>query len=96
MLKHVVMWKLEDKNKAEILQEMKRHLESLPKEIKEIRHFEVGLNVIQDEAAMDIVLYSEFDNEDDLRFYREHEAHQQVVQFIRRHSVEKRVVDYIL
>ncbi len=95
MLKHIVMWRLKDENKTENLKEMKQRLDSLPAVIGQIKRFEAGLNITTDDAAMDIVLYSEFDNEDDLRIYQAHEAHHEVVQFIRQYAEEKKVVDYI-
>jgi hypothetical protein len=84
----------EEQEQEEQLCSMKERLESLPQAIPQIRHFEIGLNVNPSERAMDIVLYSEFDSREDLNTYSAHQAHQEVVVFIRSITSEVRVVDY--
>lgn len=97
MIKHIVMWRLHDDNKAANAQELKRILEALKDTIPSIRHIEVGINtLIADPAASDVVLYSEFETEADLQAYQAHPDHQAVVAFLNAVRTEKRVVDYTL
>jgi len=60
MIKHIVMWKLKDfaeeANKAVNAQKIKELLESLKDKIKEIKHIEVGINIINSDASADVAL----------------------------------------
>ena len=98
MIKHIVMWKLKDfaeeANKAVNAQKIKELLESLKDKIKEIKHIEAGINIINSDAAADVALYSEFECMEDLNIYQKHPWHQKIVQFIRNTCAERRVVDY--
>lgn len=95
MIKHIVMWRLQDESKTEHAQELKRRLEALKDTIPSIRHIEVGINTIaNDPSASDVVLYSEFDSTEDLQAYQAHPDHQAVVGFLNSVRTEKRVVDY--
>lgn len=94
MIKHIVMWRLNDENKQANAEELKRRLEELKERIPAIRHIEVGINAIDDPNAADVVLYSEFDSQDSLLAYQAHPEHQNVVQFLNTVRSEKRVVDY--
>lgn len=98
MIKHIVMWKLKDyawgAGKTDNIRKMKSLLEALKGEIKEIRKIEVGVNVVQSEAAYDVVLYSEFDSLDALTAYQKHPEHVKVGAFIKEVVIDRRVVDY--
>ena len=44
MIKHVVVWKLKEENKAENAKKLKEMLDALPPIISEIKSFQVGIN----------------------------------------------------
>lgn len=98
MIKHIVMIKLksfpkeEDKDKNAL--KLKIDLENLKKIIKEINFFEVGINFSPSASAYDIVIISEFKNNDDLDKYRTNPEHQKVLDFLRSISSKTIVVDY--
>ena len=94
MIGHVVMWKVRPEHRSTGLPEMKQRLESLKQEISEIQSIEVGINVLNSDAAYDIVLVSTFKSIDDLLAYQKHKAHIRVVEFIRTISLDRKVVDY--
>lgn len=95
MIKHIVMWRLKDENKSENALALKQQLEALRDSVPTIRHIEVGICFLEnDDAAADVVLYSEFDSMDDLRQYQAHPEHQKIVGFLNSVRTEKRVVDY--
>ncbi len=98
MIRHIVMWRLKDEalgaDKAANAGKMKTMLEGLARQIPEIRRLEVGINTVEDEAAGDIVLVSEFNCEGCLATYQTHPAHQEVVAFVKQIAAERRVVDY--
>jgi hypothetical protein len=84
----------EGKAKSENLILMKEQLESLIDSVDLIRKIEVGLNINTNPAAYDIVLYSEFDSDEDLDAYQIHPAHRKVSDFIGKISDKRVVVDY--
>lgn len=98
MIKHIVMWKLkefaESKGKLENANIIKAILENLQKEIKQIRFIEVGINITKSIQAYDIILYSEFEDIDDLNIYQNHPSHMKVSEFIGNVRDERIVVDY--
>ena len=59
MFKHVVMWKLKNKNDA---QKIKIDLESLHY-LDCVKKIEVGFDISRGDSAYDLVLYSEFEDE---------------------------------
>ena len=87
MIKHLVMFKLlptlvADEKEA-VKQELRQRLEALPAKIAEIRSFEVGLNTLESDRSMDIVLISTFDTMADLSAYAIHPDHMDVVAYVR-------------
>ncbi|KEH96662.1 stress responsive protein [Clostridium botulinum] len=98
MIKHIVMWKLkefaEGKSKSENATIIKENLESLQKEIAEIKGIEVGIDINKSKQAYDIVLYSKFENTEDLNKYQNHPSHVKVGEFIKKVNDGRIVVDY--
>jgi hypothetical protein len=98
MIKHIVMWKLKDSargaGKDNNALELKSVLEDLKNKISVIKQIEVGINFNKSSAAYDVVLYSEFDSEQDLQTYQKHPDHVRVVDFVNEIRDERVVVDY--
>ena len=98
LIKHIVIWKLKESaegcSKMKNAKKMKDMLEGLQSIIKEIQHIEVGLNVNPSEAAYDIALYSEFQNQEALEIYQKHPEHKKVAEFVGKVRLERKVVDY--
>lgn len=99
MIKHIVMWKLKEHaqgaGKLENASKLKSRLEALPQSIKELKFVEVGINFNSSDAAFDVVLYSEFENKQDLQAYQKHPEHQKLIKdFLDEVRVDKKVVDY--
>lgn len=98
MLKHIVMWKLEEfaegKSKAENAQWMKEHLEALVGVVPQIKSLEVGVNVNTSDAAYDAVLVSTFENEEDLNLYQHHPEHVKVSAYCNKVRIGRVVADY--
>ena len=96
MVVHIVMFKFKDENKALNIAKVKAKLENLEKSIDVLKSIEVGINFNESDRAMDLSLYSTFENEEDLKTYATHEEHLKVVSLIKEVTVESKVVDYIL
>ena len=98
MIKHIVMWKLQDEaggaTRAQNTLAIKQQLEGLQATIPQIKGLEVGLNLQASDRSMDVVLITAFDNIADLATYRDNPKHQAVAAFIRAVVSETRVVDY--
>ena len=82
----------EEKDKKAL--EIKNGLEALPELIKEIKFYEVGLNIIESDRASDIVLISKFDSLPKLEAYRIHPEHQKVVKLIGEYAEKVTATDY--
>ena len=100
MLKHIVLFKLkpiaEGASKEENSKKIKYDLETLTGKVPQIRHIEVGINVIPSETAYDIAIYSEFADEKDLNIYMKHSEHVKIAEFIGKVRESRVVVDYVL
>ena len=96
MIKHIVMFDFKDENKKENLLKAKEMLESLVVSVPTLQNMEVGINVSDEARAMDLSLYSEFENQKGLELYTNHPEHLEVVSFIRKVASVSKVVDYSL
>lgn len=96
MVKHIVMFNFKDENREENLLKTKEMLESLLITVPTLKKMEVGINFSKEDRAMDLSLYSEFENMEGLALYANHPEHLEVVKFIKSVAVESRVSDYIL
>ena len=98
MIKHIVMWKLKDSargnSKDQNALELKSVLEDLKNKISVIKQIEVGINFNKSSAAYDVVLYSEFNSQQDLQAYQKHPDHVKVVDFVNEIRDDRAVVDY--
>ncbi len=94
MVVHIVMFRFKETGKEENIEKTKEMLEALPEKIDTLRSMEVGVDFLHSERSMDLVLTSTFDDREGLDAYRVHPAHQEVVAFIKKVTVESRVVDY--
>lgn len=99
MFKHIVMWKLSedapDRPKKESAELIKAALEQLPPRISQIVSYEVGVNLQDGDRTFDVVLLSEFQDENDFEIYRSHPEHIKVVELIRELTQKARFVDFI-
>ncbi|MGM0462532.1 MAG: Dabb family protein [Fibrobacterota bacterium] len=91
MIKHIVMWKFDSEDAVQKAQKL---LEELPAKISQIVDYEAGINISPRPAALDLVLYSSFRNQDDLAAYAQHPDHVAVASFIKSHAEKTHVVDY--
>lgn len=96
MVKHIVMWKLKEDNKLENAQKIKKSLEALNGVIEVIKSLEVGVNYNSSMAAYDVVLVSEFENDEALAIYQTHPKHIAIGEFVKSVSTDRKVVDYII
>ncbi|MBN2853615.1 MAG: Dabb family protein [Clostridia bacterium] len=98
MIKHIVAWDFKEfaagNDKEKNMKIAKELLEDLKGKVPSIRMIEVGFNFNHSEFAKELVLYSEFDDEEGLNAYQVHDEHQKVAAFIRSVTKDRIVADY--
>ena len=94
MIKHIVMWKFKEEVAEADKLEMKQRLEALKDVVPSLVHIEVGLDLSNKEASMDMVLYSKFQTAENLAAYAGHPEHLKVVEFVKPLVCDRAVVDY--
>ena len=93
MIKHIVMFKLKNKNKENI-EKVVNALKTLEGGIDVLRSAEIGVNFTESERSYDIVLTTDFDNRDALDAYGPHPKHVPVVETVHALCSGSVVVDY--
>jgi hypothetical protein len=93
MIKHIVMFKLEDKNQKN-MDDAIAALNSLRGNIETLKSIEIGSDFIGSERSYDIVLTAVFDDREGLKTYAGHKNHLPVVDKIRSLTTSSIVVDY--
>lgn len=93
MVKHIVMFKLLEKNETNI-EKIVNALKSLEENIDVLRSVEIGVDYAESERSYDIVLTTEFDDREGLKAYGPHPNHLPVVEIIRPLCSASVVVDY--
>ena len=82
-------------SRSELASEVKRRLESLRTVIKEIRRYDVGINIGDYGASFfDVGLLSAFDTKADFERYCEYREHHAVVAFIQSVQEDEQIVDF--
>jgi heme-degrading monooxygenase HmoA len=95
MIKHIVMWRLKgDIDQPAAAKAIKAALEGLNGRIPGLLRLEVGINVVADADAADVVLYSEFASREALQAYQTHPAHNAAAEVVKAARSERWVVDY--
>lgn len=93
MIKHVVMFKLKEKNEEQ-LEKLSQDLQSLKGKIEQLVGLEVGKDFMGSERSMDLVLITDFNSKEDLSIYAGHPDHVPVVTYAREICSEIKAVDY--
>jgi hypothetical protein len=93
MLTHVVFFKLNERT-PENAQRLRGTLLSMTGKIPQIKHMEVGVNVVPSERAYDLALFQRFDSLHDLQEYQAHPNHQDALNYILSVTASRVSVDY--
>lgn len=93
MITHIALIKLVHAN-TETIEVARKILSGLEGKIPQLRHLEIGVNLIHSYRSYDLSLVARFDSLEDLQTYNNHPAHVEVVkklQGIRKSTI---TVDY--
>lgn len=97
MIKHVVMWKLDEKfsedEKKEIAETFKSNLEALSDLMDGVLKIEVVITPLAS-SNVDIMLDSEFDKQITLDAYQQHPEHVKVASYLKGKVVSRNCMDY--
>ncbi|WKB53273.1 Dabb family protein [Eleftheria terrae] len=92
MIKHIVMWQLNDAADAPKFKEL---LDSCKSLVPGMVEFEVGIRTKRLEASHDVVLVSTFTDKAALDAYQEHPHHKAVGAQLGRLRLSRAVLDYV-
>lgn len=93
MVTHIVFFKLKDCTPAGT-EEARNVLLAMEGRIPQLRHLEVGIDVVRSPRSYDLALVTKFDSLEDLAAYQAHPVHQEVVRYIRSAAESSVTVDY--
>jgi hypothetical protein len=93
VITHVVFFKLKDPS-PENMEKARAAIAGLEGRIPQLRHLEVGVDLLRSERSYDLALVSRFDSLADLQAYQVHPVHQEVVKYLREVSASILAVDY--
>ena len=93
MIKHIVMFKLLNKNK-ENTEKVVTALKTLERNIDVLYSAEIGVNFNKSDRNYDIVLIAKFKNHNTLKTYETHPKHLPVIETVRSLCSGSVVVDY--
>jgi hypothetical protein len=94
MITHIVFFKLIDQSPDNIA-EARQKLLSMDGKIPQLRHLEVGVDIVRSERSHDLALVTKFDSLADLQAYQVHPYHAgEVVPYVRASSSSILAVDY--
>jgi hypothetical protein len=79
MIRHVVLFRWNDGTTQQQVDDLAAHLRALPSKIPEIRSFRCGPDVGINEGNWQFAVVAEFDTIADQTIYRDHPAHQWVI-----------------
>ena len=96
MVKHIVMFDFKDENRKENIEKAKEMLEVLVESVPSLNSIEVGINFSSESRAMDLSIYTEFDDRVGLEAYAVHPEHLKVIEFIRTVVNSSKVSDYTI
>ena len=93
MITHIVLFKLKDPS-PENLEKTRAVLASLSGKIPQLRHLEVGADLLRTDRSYDLALVARFDSLEDLNAYQVHHEHQQVIKYMLSVRESAVAVDY--
>lgn len=93
MITHIVLFKLKDRSigSAEKAIDV---LIGMKGKIPQLRHLEVGIDVLHSERSYDVALVTRFDSLTDLRAYQAHPVHVEVATYINSVKDSSAAVDF--
>jgi len=93
VITHIVLFKLKDRSPGN-LEKTREVLASMSGKIPQLRHLEVGVDLLHTDRSFDLALVAKFDSLEDLNAYQVHHEHQQVIKYMLTVRESAVAVDY--
>ncbi len=93
MITHIVLFKLKDRTPRNV-EKARDALLSMKGKIPQLRHFEVGTDVLHSERSYDLALVTRFDSLEGLQDYQANPLHVEVSKYITSVRESAVAVDY--
>lgn len=93
MVKHIVLFKLEDNSQAN-KEDIKSRFLSMIGKIEVMKNLEIGINFSPEERAFDLSLMCDFATKEDLKIYAEHPVHVAIVTYLKSINTVTKIIDY--
>lgn len=81
MIKHLVFFKLQDPS-PETLRQTREIIMAMTGKVPQLRHLEVGVDLVRSERSCDLALVAHFASRADLDAYQIHPEHVKVSQYL--------------
>lgn len=98
MIKHIVFWRLKNRENAQTRDEtaraLKERIEAMRGKIPGLLRIEGGVDFGQTGDSCDLVLYAELESREALAGYHVHPAHEEFKSFVGARRSERFLVDY--
>lgn len=91
MIKHIVMYKLNNKSDAESL---RNKFLSMRGKIQELINIDTGIDILNTDRSYDVVLICEFMSVDDMNAYQNNPIHLDVKEYVQSVVCKAKSVDY--
>jgi hypothetical protein len=91
MITHIVFFKLKDTRNAKKASEV---LLGLKGKILQLRHLEVGIDILHSDRSYDLALVTKFDSLEDMKAYQTHPVHEEVSNYMASVRESSVTVDY--
>lgn len=91
MITHIVFFKLKDKHNIKKASEV---LLGLNGKIPQLRHLEVGIDILHSDRSYDLALVTKFDSLDEMKAYQIHPVHEEVSNYMASVRESSVTVDY--
>ena len=91
MITHIVLFKLIDRLNAQKARDV---LLGMRGKIPQLRHLEVGVDVLHSERSYDLALVTKFDSMEEMRAYQAHPVHVEVSKYMTSVRESSVTVDY--
>lgn len=91
MITHIALFKLIDRHNAQKAMEV---LLGMKGKIPQLRHLEVGVDVLHSERSYDLALVTKFDSMEEMKTYQAHPVHVEVLKYMTSVRESSVTVDY--
>jgi hypothetical protein len=94
MFHHIVFFKLKNRERREDAHAIKAALEAMRGKIPELRHLEIGVDIVRSERSWDVALVTRFDSRAAMETYQDHPEHKKAIATIKELREQSIVVDW--